>query len=371
LNKKIKLFISAFSLFFLSILIVVFYFYNHLLGQGISEDTTEVLFDVNTGQSMNSVAEQLQRKNLIKNAKVFSLYARAKGMAHKLKRGEYSLNQTMNALQILSVITSGKSVSRNLTIAEGLNVFDIAEILEKNNYGTRQEALRLFFDRDFIKSLLNEDLESLEGYLFPETYKVTKFDTQKEIIIQMVKRFLFVYSELQPEIDKFQVNYPHRKWSRNQLITFASIVEKETGASHERALVSSVFHNRLDKNMKLQTDPTVIYGASLIKGEVIKNITKNDLLTPTRHNTYTNYGLPPTPISNPGREAIIAAMNPVKTNYLFFVSHNDGTHKFSENLEDHNSAVKTFQLNPKAREGKSWRDLGKQNENDKGKSKAP
>lgn len=362
MSKKIKLFISAFGLLILSVAISGVYFYSQVLGHGVSTDSTEILFDVNPGQSMNSISEMLEQKHLVKNAKIFSLYARFKGIGGKLKRGEYSLNQTMNAAQILQIITSGKSVARNFTVAEGLNIFDIAELLEKNNYGTKQEALKLFFDREFIKNILGEDLESLEGYLFPETYKVTKFDTQKEIITQMVKRFLSVYAELQPEFEKFKIAYPQRKWTRNQLITFASIVEKETGAQSERPLVSSVFHNRLDKNMRLQTDPTVIYGASLAKGEIIKNITKNDLLTPTRHNTYTNFGLPPTPISNPGREAILAALNPAKTNYLFFVSHNDGTHQFSENLEAHNAAVKTFQLNPKAREGKSWRDLNKKNQ---------
>jgi len=357
LSKKVKSFLTATAVLFVAVFITIVFFIYQFIGRGVSADSTEVLFDVNPGQSMNTVAENLYEKNLIKNAKIFSYYARLKGLSSKLKRGEYSLNQTMTPDEILTVIISGKSVARNFTVAEGLNVFDIAELLEKNNYGTKQEALKLFFDREFVKLMLNEDLESLEGYLFPETYKVTKFDTQKDIIIQMVKRFLAVYSEIEPQIEKFNVEFPQRKWTRNQLVTFASIVEKETGAKSERNLVSSVFHNRLDKKMRLQTDPTVIYGASLIKGEIIKNITRNDLLTPTRHNTYTNYGLPPTPIANPGKEALLAAMNPAKTKYLYFVSQNDGTHQFSENLEAHNAAVKTFQLNPKAREGKSWRDL--------------
>ncbi len=206
---------------------------------------------------------------------------------------------------------------------------------------------------------MGEKQNSLEGYLFPETYKVTKFDTPKEIITQMVKRFLSVYEELAPDIAQFQQRYPQRKWNRHQIVTFASIVEKETGAAQERPMISSVFHNRLNINMKLQTDPTVIYGQALLSGVVSKNITKQDLLTPTSHNTYTIYGLPPTPISNPGRDSLLAALNPANSKYLYFVSQNDGTHRFSESLEAHNSAVKTFQLNPKAREGKSWRDLKK------------
>lgn len=354
-----KTILSTTAIFAVSISMALAFFGYQFLHTGISSDSTEVLFDVNPGQSMPAVAANLENAKLVKSAKLFQWYSRYRGMNPKLKRGEYALNAAMTPDEILAVITSGKSVARNFTVPEGLNMWDIAELLEKNNYGTKQEALALFRDREFIQSLLGENLDSLEGYLFPETYKVTKFDSQKDIVIQMVRRFLTVYAEIQPDITVFKQAFPQRRWSRNQLVTFASIVEKETGAKEERPLVSSVFHNRLDKNMRLQTDPTVLYGVALVRGQMPKNITRNDLLTPTRHNTYTNYGLPPTPISNPGKEALLAAMKPRPSKYLYFVSHNDGTHRFSENLEAHNAAVKTFQMNPKARAGKSWRDLNK------------
>lgn len=349
--------LSATTFFIVAVGIAVGFFGYQFLKTGYSSDTTEVLFDVNPGQSMPTVAQNLEKAKLIKNAKLFQWYSRYRGMSPKLKRGEYALNAAMTPDEILAVVTSGKSVARNFTVAEGLNMWDIADLLEKNNYGTKQEALILFRDKEFIQSLLGEPLDSLEGYLFPETYKVTKFDTQKDIITQMVKRFLSVYAEIQPELMTFNQNFPQRKWNRNQLVTFASIVEKETGAKEERPLVSSVFHNRLDKNMRLQTDPTVLYGVALARGQMPKNITRTDLLTPTRYNTYTIYGLPPTPISNPGKEALQAALKPMPSKYLYFVSHNDGTHQFSESLEAHNAAVKTFQIDPKARQGKSWRDL--------------
>lgn len=354
-----KTILSAVTFFIVALASAVAFFGYQFLQTGYSQDTAEVLFDVNPGQSMPTVAQNLENAHLIKNAKLFQWYSRYRGMNPKLKRGEYALNAAMTPDEVLAVITSGKSVARNFTVAEGLNMWDIAELLEKNGYGTRQEAFAIFRDRAFIQSLLGVPLESLEGYLFPETYKVTKFDTQKDIIVQMVKRFLSVYAEIQPEIATFSQTFPQRKWTRNQLVTFASIVEKETGAKEERPLVSSVFHNRLDKNMRLQTDPTVLYGVALVRGEMPKNITRTDLLTPTRHNTYVIYGLPPTPISNPGKEALLAALNPQPSKYLFFVSHNDGTHQFSESLDAHNAAVKTFQIDPKARTGKSWRDLNK------------
>lgn len=358
-----KTILSAATFFAVSVFIALAFFGFQFLKTGYSSDKTEVLFDVNPGQGMQTVALNLESAKLIKNAKLFQWYSRYRGMNPKLKRGEYALNAAMTPDEILAVITSGKSVARNFTVAEGLNMWDIAELLEKNNYGTKQEALALFRDRDFIQSLLGENLDSLEGYLFPETYKVTKFDTQKDIVTQMVRRFLTVYAEIQPELMVFNQNFPQRKWTRNQLVTFASIVEKETGAKHERPLVSSVFHNRLDKGMRLQTDPTVLYGLALVRGAMPKNITRTDLLTPTKHNTYTIYGLPPTPISNPGKEALLASLKPQTSKFLYFVSHNDGTHKFSESLEAHNAAVKTFQIDPKARQGKSWRDLNKKTTN--------
>lgn len=336
----------------MALAVAITFFAVQFLNSGVSQDATEILFDVPPGANMTQSAVDLENKGLVRNAKLFLFYSRIKKMNSKLKVGEYSLNQKMTPSEILDVLISGKSVTRNLTIAEGLTVFDIAEILEKSGVGPKKDFFELVYDKDFIKTLLQEDLTSLEGYLYPETYKITKFESMKSVVSQMVKRFLTVWSKYEPLVKQ-------KGWSRNQLITFASIVEKETGAGFERPLVSSVFHNRLEKKMKLQTDPTVIYGVALKKGSMPFNITKADLLTPTSHNTYTRYGLPPTPISNPGEEAIKAALQPAESNYLYFVSKNDGTHVFSENYASHNNAVRAFQMNAKAREGKSWRDLNK------------
>ncbi len=336
--------------FLLSIVITIGFFSYQFLMQGTSSDATEVLFDVVPGQSMSTVAANLESQKLIKNAWLFTKYTRFKGANSKLKKGEYALNQSMTPNQILNVVTSGKSVMRNLTIAEGKNIFDIAEILEKNNFGTKADFLKLAVNQEFIQTVLGEKLESLEGYLFPDTYKVTKFDTQKEIVQQMTTHFFNVYKEIEPEAKKLN-------WSRNKLITFASIVEKETGKPSDRTLVSSVFHNRLRTNMKLQTDPTVLYGKAMLLGDMPNNITRADLIAPTKYNSYTNLGLPPTPISNPGKEALLAAINPANTKYIYFVSRNDGTTAFSENLAQHNAAVQKYQMNAKNREGKSWKDL--------------
>ncbi|AGH96573.1 endolytic transglycosylase MltG [Pseudobdellovibrio exovorus] len=316
--------------------------------------TAEVLFDIEPGDTLPRISAALEEQQLIRSARLFQYYVKFKGLGGQLKVGEYALTQSMTPDQIISVLISGRSVARKITFAEGLNVFDLVQIFEKNEIGTREEFFKLVYDKEFIRSLLGEELPSLEGYLYPETYQITKFESTRALLTQMVRRFLQVW---QLEIEPVAKN---SGWTRNQIVTFASIVEKETGAAFERPLVSSVFHNRIHKKMRLQTDPTVLYGMAMKQGKMPNNITRNDLLTPTPYNSYTNAGLPPTPIANPGKDALLATLRPAKTNYIFFVSKNDGTHVFSETLQQHNQAVRDFQLNPKARENRSWRDLNQQ-----------
>lgn len=350
MTKKLKVASFGFTSMVAAVVAASLFFGYQLLKSPVSNDKTEIVFEVSPGTTLNQISNGLQAHGLIRNSKSFQIYAKARGLASKFKVGEYSLNQAMTPDEIMSAIVSGKSITRNITISEGLNLFDIAQIFEKNNIGTKAEFFKLVYDKQFIKSLLNENIASLEGYLFPETYKITKFEGTKSVLSQMVNRFLTVWKEIEPEAQRLG-------WVRNKVIAFASIVEKETGASFERPLVSSVFHNRLTKKMRLQTDPTVLYGVAVKQGAMPTNITKNDLLTLTPYNTYKIAGLPPTPIANPGKEAILATLKPAQTNYLFFVSQNNGTHVFSENVQQHNNAVKQFQMNAKARANKSWRDL--------------
>lgn len=317
-----------------------------------SNNDSEIIYEVSPGKSFKTIAEDLAKAGVIKNATAFSMFARFRGERSKLKVGEYALNTNMRPADVLAVITSGKSIAHPFTISEGLNVFEIAEAFEKAGFGKSSDFLGLVRDPAFAKSLLNKDVPSLEGYLFPETYQVTKFTTTKELIAAMVHRFQLVWGELEPTFGNQTLN-PH------QLVTLASIIEKETGAPQERPLISSVFYNRMVKKMKLQTDPTIIYGIADQTGVVPADIKRADILRPTRYNTYVIEGLPPGPIANPGREALLAAAHPETSEYLYFVSQNNGTHVFSKTYEAHLKAVGKFQLDPKAREGKSWRDLSK------------
>lgn len=277
---------------------------------------------------------------------------------HRIKAGEYKVSGAMSPLELFSVITSGISVVHPVTVREGENMYEVAADLESKRLTTRDAFLSLCTSHEFIAGLglgiPETKQESLEGYLFPDTYNFNVTMKPEEMVHQMVKRFLAAWGNTESTRTK-QLGF-----TRHQLVILASIVEKETGFSKERELISSVFHNRLKKGMKLQSDPTTIYGMwDRFKGK----IHSKDLLESNPYNTYVISGLPVGPISNPGKEALTAALYPAGSNFLYFVSHNDGTSEFSATLEAHNRAVKKFQLDPSAREGKSWRNLKSQHRN--------
>ncbi len=319
--------------------------------EGPEAQEEKILVDVPPGRTFIGVANELQKMGLIKNVLYFRIYARLTVGSNNLKVGEYELSRRMGPGEILRTLASGHSFARTFTIPEGTNMYEIAQLLESKKLGTAESFLKLFKDKAFIKSLLGEELHSLEGYLYPETYHFTKYTGQKEIVTAMVRNFLFFYDK---------VKDPNRKdLTRHQVVTMASVIEKETGAPEERPLIGSVFYNRLKTPMRLQSDPTILYGILDRTGVMKKNISREDLLTHTRYNTYRVDGLPFGPIANPGIESLRAVFHPAESKYIFFVSRNDGTHVFSETLEQHNSAVRKFQLDSRARQGKSWRDLKK------------
>lgn len=311
----------------------------------------EKIFVISPGESFAQVSQRLVSEGLVKNSMTLKVAAKAIRFGNKMKAGEYQLNTQMSVKEILDSISSGRSRLYSFTVSEGLNIYEIALLFEKNGFGSRADLLKACLDQQLHTNILGEPQYTCEGYLYPETYKVGKSIGAQKLVEIMMKKFV-------EEFDKLKVQN-ELGWTRQEIVTLASIIEKETGAPEERPLISSVFHNRLKKRMRLQTDPTVLYGILDKTKTYSKNITKRDLLTPTKYNTYTKLGLPFGPIANPGREAILAAMQPETSPYLFFVSRNNGTHIFSETYGDHRKAVSAFQLDSKAREGKSWRDLKK------------
>jgi UPF0755 protein len=329
---------------------LVFYatedYYKKPLGKG----TTTLIFEVSPGESFSSLSRRLEEQKLIEHPELLNLLARFYGVRGKIRAGEYELKDSLSPKEIMLVISSGKSINYPFTITEGLNSYEIALNFERRGLGKRDEFMRLCSDPLFLESILGTKVQHCEGYLFPETYNFEKRTTPRQLIETMLRAFIRNYNLVAKGRNL-------GGWSRHQILTFASLIEKETGAAEERPIIASVFYNRLQKGIRLQTDPTVQYGILAETGVYSQNITKKDLLTPTPYNTYTREGLPPGPISNPGRDSLRAVFEPSQTEYYFFVSRNDGTHVFSRTYEEHQLAVRNFQLNPRAREGKSWRDL--------------
>jgi UPF0755 protein len=286
----------------------------------------------------------------------FMLLGRVGRLWKRVKAGEYKFTPQMTPIEVFRILTSGVSLLHSLTVREGENMYEIADAVEKMGLAKHEVFLALCQDRKFMSSLGVPGLKdprtkSLEGYLFPETYFLNKTMTAEDIIRGMVRKFSAVWGSEQ------EARAKALGMSQHEVLTLASMIEKETGAPQERPLISSVFHNRLQKKMRLQSDPTTIYG---IWNRYDGNLHRADLSSETPYNTYYVPALPAGPIANPGREAIHAALFPSSSGFLYFVSHNDGTHEFTTSYEAHLNAVRKFQLDPKAREGKSWRDISRQ-----------
>ncbi len=321
-----------------------------------SDQKVEAVFEVKPGSSFSSISKELEKAKLVVNSKAFYIYARLLRESGKVKVGEYALNTNMTAQEVLNVITSGMSIQRSFTVAEGKNIFEIAQSYEENGYGKASDFLKVCRDPSLVREVTGSENNSLEGYLFPETYMLTKYTTTRDLVGQMIKRFNYVFEDEAK-------THPDTKLSKHQIITLASIVEKETGAPEERPMIASVFLNRLEKRMMLQTDPTIIYAKALVSGKYEINIRKDDITAHHPYNTYTVFGLPPGPIASPGRESLKAVFSPAQSKYVFFVSKNNGTHIFSEDYQAHEKAVNQYQLDKKSRAGHSWKELSQRKPN--------
>ena len=252
---------------------------------------------------------------------------RLRGDAHRLKAGEYRFSDDMTPDVILEKIVSGEVDYRKFTLPEGYSVYQAAELLEQKGYFKKDIFLEKCRDKAFLVRLGLKEA-SAEGYLYPATYNLSRGGSEEQLLEQMIGQFNKAYAAIQ------EGEGAHR-FSRHEIVTLASIIEKEAVSADEKTLISSVFHNRLRIGMPLQSDPTAVYGVRAFSGKV----SKADIQRPSPYNTYLNRGLPPGPIGNPGKDAVQAAMNPAKTDFLYFVARQDGTHHFSRNLEEHNRAV--------------------------------
>jgi UPF0755 protein len=300
--------------------------------------STKVIF-IKKGTHLRKVSELLEQEGVIKNKHFFVFLTTILGKKAKIKAGEYEFDTSMLPLEVLSALARGQVKHHLVTIPEGFTLTQIAQLLENLNLVEKKGFLQKTSSPAFIHALGLSQLAgpTLEGYLFPDTYHLLREMDPEEVIRMMVHRFRKVFgSDFSQWASELGI-------SEREVVILASIIEKETSLSEEKPLISAVFHNRLKKKFPLQSDPTVIYGIRNFNG----NLTKEDLLRPTPYNTYLRAGLPPTPICNPGRDSLLAAVRPAPVPYLYFVSKNDGSHYFSFDIEDHNRAVWKYQKYPR------------------------
>ena len=293
----------------------------------------DVIVSIPKGSGLTTISDTLMNSGVIANDKLFILYVMKEGLQGDLKAGEYEFEKGSTMAGVVSQLVAGDVLLYRVTIPEGLTVKEIAKLLDSKRVVDEKDFILETQDEEFIKELLGPKATSFEGYLFPETYSYSRSPNAKELIILMVERFKAVFDPLQELRDKTNL-------SDEEIVILASIIEKETGAASERPVISAVFQNRLRIGMKLDSDPTVIYGM----GEEYKgNIRKKDLKEATRYNTYVIKGLPLGPIANPGKDSIMAVFEPADVKYLYFVSKGDGTHHFSNNYREHQRAVYKYQ----------------------------
>lgn len=299
--------------------------YAVLLPAGPSQ---QKMVQLKSGSSARHIAAELQKAGIIHSQYAFLLWHYTHG--HKILRaGEYAFDHPARLGEVYNRLVHGDIYVHFVVIPEGYNIFEIAHTLEDAGLGRHEDFLRVArTDTSLIRDL-DPQAPSLEGYLFPDTYRFTRTQSMHDIATVMVHRFRQAANEIGLHQDF------------HSIVTMASIVEKETAVETERPEVASVFYNRLNRHMALSTDPTVIY-AALLEGRYRGAIYRSDLQYDSAYNTYKHTGLPPGPISSPGKASLLAAMHPSNTDYLYFVSDNAGHHRFSTTIQEHERNVAAY-----------------------------
>jgi UPF0755 protein len=317
---------TIFKLLVIAVLVVAIWLARGLWLPARPSQTTYV--QLRPGWSTRHIAAELQSAGVIRSARAFLLYHYI-GHPKTLKAGEYKFEESANPIQIHQRLVSGDIFQHIVTIPEGYNMFDVASSIEAAGLGSREDFLKAATQQVALIHDLDPDAKSLDGYLFPDTYGFTRTQTMTDMVTAMVKRF------------REEAHAIGLKTDVHRTVTLASIVEKETGVAEERPLVASVYVNRLGHGIALDADPSVIY-AALLDGKYDGKIYQSELHAESPYNTYKFPGLPPGPIANPGRASLQAAMQPAKSDYYYFVSDNNGHHRFARTLEEHTQNVVAY-----------------------------
>lgn len=295
----------------------------------------EVYVDIPKGTSRWEISGMLAKDRIIRSRLAFELLTRLHSRV-ALQAGEYRFDKQLNARQVFWKIAKGQVYFASVSIPEGWTIYDIADALQREQICSRDDFLRAAHNTSLISDLAPH-AQTLEGFLYPSTYQFTRHTPPEQVAATMVRQFR---AELQTVTNSGALNPPHG-FDLEQVVTLASLVERETPQPQERPLVASVFYNRLEHNYPLQCDPTVQY-AFEIKGQPIRNVSHSDLSVDSPYNTYHHTGLPPGPIANPGEASLEAALQPADTNYFYFVANNQRGHFFSHTLAEHNRNVARY-----------------------------
>jgi UPF0755 protein len=297
---------------------------------------SEQFVDIAPGTGSADIRRVLASRGVVSDDLTFRAALWWSGRARSLKAGEYRFDQPMSALAVIEKIANGDVYTHRITFPEGLTIAEMGKVYEARGFGPARDFVKAAGDAALVKDL-DPKAADLEGYLFPETYGLSRNAPASQLVAMMVERFHAVYD------DTLRQRASAQGLTTRQVVTLASLVEKETGKAEERPLVSAVYRNRMTRGMGMQADPTVVY--ALIKaGKYTGNIRREDLSFNSPYNTYRYSGLPPGPIASPGRASIDAALSPADVPHLYFVSRNDGSHVFATTLEQHNANVYQFQV---------------------------
>jgi peptidoglycan lytic transglycosylase G len=286
--------------------------------------------EIPKGVTFRQAVDILADARLIRDRKIFLVWGRVAGVDRKIRAGYYSIWDNMSPYDILEILKKGQIIEYEIRIVEGDSLPEIADAFAKAGITTKEDFMKLAYDPDFLAAH-DIDAPSLEGYVFPDTYRIPKGVPLQDAVGLMIDR-------MQEKFSKLRARAGELGMTENEVLTLASIIEKEAAVDSERQLISAVYHNRLRKKMPLQADPTAAYGVRS-PGE---KITRSDLQRKTPYNTYLIKGLPPGPIASPGIKSIHAALYPADVPYLYFVSQDDHVHQFSTTLAEHQNAVKLY-----------------------------